>query len=249
MPAKRPQLYLSGDPEADRLLSEDALALLIGLVLDQQIPLEWAFYGPFNLQQRLGPYDAIRIAEMAEDELVAAFAARPALHRFPASMARRTQAMCQHLVSNYGSDAAKLWKTAETGSELLGRIQALPGFGRPKAKIFVALLGKQFGVKPTGWEEVARPFGEPGTHLSIADIDSPETLTLVRQHKREMKIAAKAAAAEKAPDTSAAKKAPARATAAKKVAGSAAKKVPARAAAASKKAPGAGAAKKVAAGA
>jgi uncharacterized HhH-GPD family protein len=210
-------LYLSGDPDADRLISEDPLALLIAMVLDQQIPLEWAFYGPFNLQERLGPYDAARIANMPEDELVAAFAARPALHRFPASMARRTQAMCQHIVSSYGGDASALWRTAKSGAELLDRVQALPGFGKQKAKIFVALLGKQFAVKPPGWEEVARPFSESGTHLSIADIDSPEALTLVRQHKREMKVAAKAAAS--------AKKAPARARAVKKA--PATKRVPA----------------------
>jgi uncharacterized HhH-GPD family protein len=214
-------LYLSGHPEADKLLSEEPLALLIAMVLDQQIPLEWAFYGPFNLLERLGSYDVKRIAEMPEDELVAAFCARPALHRFPAAMARRTQAMCQQLVSEYGGEAARLWKTAKTGGELLARVEALPGFGKQKAKIFVALLGKQLGVRPAGWEEVARPFAEAGTHLSIADIDSPESLTLVRQHKREMKLAAKAAApaAKKAPArtgaSKAVKRAPARVSAAK----------------------------------
>jgi uncharacterized HhH-GPD family protein len=224
--------YLSGRPEADKLLSKDPLALLIGMVLDQQIPLEWAFYGPFNLQQRLGPYDAARIAEMPEDELVAAFVSQPALHRFPAAMARRTQAMCQQLVSDYGGDAAKLWKTAKSGSELLDRVQGLPGFGKQKAKIFVALLGKQLGIRPAGWQEAASPFGETGTHLSIADIDSPEALTLVRQHKREMKAAARAA-------DPAVKKAPARAGVVKKAPARAgvAKKDPARAATAKKAAP------------
>jgi uncharacterized HhH-GPD family protein len=242
MPTKRPQLYLSGDTEADRLLSEDPLALLIGLVLDQQIPLEWAFYGPFNLQQRLGgPLDAGKIAAMSEDELITAFVARPALHRFPAAMARRVQALCQHIVSSYGGDAAKVWKTAKTGNELLDHVRSLPGFGEQKAKIFVALLGKQLGVKATGWVEVAKPFGESGTHLSIADIDSPESLTLVRQHKREMKLAAKAAtpATKKAPARAgAAKKAPARAGATKKAPARAVatKKAPARAVA-TKKAP------------
>ena len=221
-------LYLSGHPEADKLISEDPLALLIAMVLDQQIPLEWAFYGPFNLLRRLGgSFDAARIADMTEEELVAAFAARPALHRFPASMARRVQAMCQHLVSAYGGDAARLWKTAKTGGELLDRVRALPGFGEAKARIFVALLGKQLGVTPPGWAEVASPFGTVGSHLSIADIDSPEALTLVRQHKREMKAAAKAAvpAAKKAParkvpirTAAPAKKAPVRKTAAKKTA-------------------------------
>lgn len=237
MPTKRPQLYLSGDPEADRLLSQDPLALLVGMVLDQQIPLEWAFYGPFNLQQRLGtPLDAQRIADMSEDELITAFVERPALHRFPAAMARRVQAMCQLLVSAYGGDAAKLWTTATTGSELLDRVRALPGFGQQKAKIFVALLGKQLGVKAAGWAEVARPFGEAGTHLSIADIDSPESLILVRQHKREMKLAAKAAApmATKAAGRKSATKtaAPSAKAAGGKSAANAAKKAPARAAAA-----------------
>jgi len=257
MPTKQPQLYLSGDPEADRLLSKDSLALLIGMVLDQQIPLEWAFYGPFNLQQRIGSYDATTIADMAESELVAAFLARPALHRFPAAMARRTQAMCQQLVSDYGGDAARLWKTATSGTELLDRVQALPGFGKQKAKIFVALLGKQFGVKPPGWEEAASPFGEAGSHLSIADIDSPEALTLVRQHKREMKLAARAAApvAKKTAGRTAARataaagsaKAPARKRVPKKPA--ARSGAPNRSAA-SKRAPaGAGSAKKAATGA
>jgi uncharacterized HhH-GPD family protein len=246
MVTKKPQLYLSGDIGADRLLSEDPLALLIGMVLDQQIPLEWAFYGPFNLLERLGPYGVKRIAQMPEDELVEAFCARPALHRFPAAMARRTQAMCRQIMADYGGDAAKLWKTAKTGSELLARVEALPGFGKQKAKIFVALLGKQLGVTPAGWDEVARPFAEAGSHLSIADIDSPESLTLVRQHKREMKLAAKAAApvAKKSPARSgttkkapaSSKKAPARAAASKKTPAraAAAKKAPARATAAKK---------------
>jgi uncharacterized HhH-GPD family protein len=216
-------LYLSGHPEADKLLSKDPLALLIGLVLDQQIPLEWAFYGPFNLQQRLGrPLDAEKIAAMSEDALIAAFVARPALHRFPAAMARRVQALCQHLLSTYGGDAAKVWKTATTAPELLDRVRALPGFGEQKAKIFVALLGKQLGVQVTGWAEVAKPFGEAGTHLSIADIDSPEALTLVRQHKREMKLAAKAAPAAK--KASARKAAPAAKKASARKAAPAAKK-------------------------
>jgi len=238
VPNKRPQLYLSGDPEADRLLSKDPLALMIGMVLDQQIPLEWAFYGPLNLLQRLGgSFDAAKIASMTEDELVVAFAARPALHRFPASMAKRVQAMCQQIVSDYAGDVTQLWKTATTGDELLHRLRALPGFGQQKAKIFLALLGKQLGVRPPGWAEVAAPFGETGTHLSIADIDGPDALTLVRQHKREMKAAAKATAPAKkaaARKAAPAKKAPVKKAAAKKAA---AKKAPARKAAAVKKAP------------
>ncbi|MGC9962469.1 MAG: HhH-GPD-type base excision DNA repair protein [Acidimicrobiales bacterium] len=222
MPTKRPQLYLSGDPEADRLLSEDPLALLIGLVLDQQIPLEWAFYGPFNLVQRLDDrLDAAGLAEMPEEALIAVFAARPALHRYPAAMAKRVQALARHLVEEYGGDAAKVWTTAPDGHELLRRVRALPGFGQQKAKIFIALLGKQFGLNADGWVDVASPFGHHGTHLSIADIDGPESLGLVRQHKKEMKAAAKKAApaAKKAPaKTTPAKKAPAKKTPATKAA-------------------------------
>lgn len=199
MPTKRPQLYLSGDPEADRLLSEDPLALLIGLVLDQQIPLEWAFQGPHSLMQRLDErLDAAGIAEMPEEAVIAAFAARPALHRYPAAMAKRVQALARHLVEEYGGDAAQVWTTARDGKELLARLKALPGFGQQKAKIFVALLGKQFGLGLEGWREVASPFGEHGSHLSVADIDSPESLAVVRDHKRQMKAAAKQLAATSA---------------------------------------------------
>ncbi len=245
VPTKRPKLYLSGAPEADQLLSEDPLALLIGMVLDQQIPLEWAFEGPFHLMHRLDDrLDAAGLAEMPEEAIIAAFAARPALHRYPAAMARRVQALARHLVEEYGGDAAKVWTTARDGNELFARVRALPGFGQQKAKIFIALLGKQLGLKADGWVEVASPFGHHGTHLSIADIDGPEALVLVREHKREMKAAAKAAAAQapakkapratkKAPAKKApAKKAPAKATPARKAAPakkvSAAKKAPAK---------------------
>jgi uncharacterized HhH-GPD family protein len=187
-------LYLSGNPEADTLLSEDPLALLIGMVLDQQIPLEWAFEGPLNLTRRLqSKLEVGRIAEMSPDELVAAFVERPSLHRYPAAMAARVQSLCRLIVAEYDGDPARIWTTAETGDELLRRVQALPGFGARKAKIFVALLGKQLGAGPPGWEEASAPFGEAGSHLSVADIDSPETLVLVREHKRAMKAAAKAA--------------------------------------------------------
>jgi uncharacterized HhH-GPD family protein len=238
MATTKPKLHLSGDPEADKLLSDDPLALLIGMVLDQQIPLEWAFYGPFNLVQRLDDrLDAAGLAEMPEEALIAVFAARPALHRYPAAMAKRVQALARHLVEEYGGDAAKVWTTAPDGHELLRRVRALPGFGQQKAKIFIALLGKQLGLNAAGWVDVASPFGHHGTHLSIADIDGPESLALVRQHKKEMKAAAKRAApAAKAAVKKAvpagkavAKKVPAGKAVAKKVpAGKAeAKKVPA----------------------
>ena len=130
---------------------------------------------------------------MAPDDLVTAFVARPSLHRYPAAMAARVQALARHIVDEYGGDPAGIWTTAETGAELLRRVQALPGFGLHKAKIFVALLGKQLGAGPPGWIEASAPFGETGSHMSVADIDSPQALVLVREHKRAIKAAAKAA--------------------------------------------------------
>ena len=188
-----PKLALSGVPEADRLLSEDPLALLIGMVLDQQIPLEHAFHSPHELSQRLGRRpSAAQLAEFEPEELAAIFAKPRALHRFHGSMARRVQEMCRVLVDEYGGDAAAVWKGAKSGEELLERVTALPGFGEQKAKIFVALLGKQLGVRPKGWREASAPYGEPGTKMSVADITSPETLLEVRAYKRAMKAEAKA---------------------------------------------------------
>ncbi|HXW80746.1 MAG TPA: HhH-GPD-type base excision DNA repair protein, partial [Acidimicrobiales bacterium] len=149
-------LHLSGDPEADKLISEDPLALLIGMVLDQQIPLERAFSSPRDLKERLGgKLDARTIAAMDPGELAAIFSERPALHRFPVSNAERVQQLCQIIVQDYGGDAARVWEGVGSGAELLRRVRALPGFGEQKAKIFVALLGKQFGVRPPGWQEAS----------------------------------------------------------------------------------------------
>jgi uncharacterized HhH-GPD family protein len=188
-------LYLSGDEAADQLLSTDPLALLVGMVLDQQIPLERAFKSPFDLQQRLGGrLDAGRLASMDPEELAAVFSETPALHRFPKSMAGRVQDLCTLIVESYGGDAAGIWNSAATGQELLANVKALPGFGEQKARIFIALLGKQLGVRPPGWEKVASPFGETGSFRSVADIDSPEALTKVRQYKQQMKAKAKAKA-------------------------------------------------------
>jgi uncharacterized HhH-GPD family protein len=188
-------LYLSGDEAADQLLSTDPLALLVGMVLDQQIPLERAFKSPFDLQQRLGGrLDAGRLASMDPEELAAVFSETPALHRFPKSMAGRVQDLCTLIVESYGGDAAGIWNSAATGQELLANVEALPGFGEQKARIFIALLGKQLGVRPPGWEKVASPFGETGSFRSVADIDSPEALTKVRQYKQQMKAKAKAKA-------------------------------------------------------
>lgn len=188
-------LHLSGDVDADQLLSTDPFALLVGMVLDQQVPLEWAFSAPRRLKERLGGrLDAAEVAAMDPEELGKVFAERPALHRFPGSNAKRVHALALIIVDEYDGRAARLWETAETGDELYRRIKALPGFGEQKAKIFLALLGKQLGVQPPGWEEAAGPFGHPGTFISVADITGPDTLAEVRDYKRAKKAAARAAA-------------------------------------------------------
>ncbi|HLI43524.1 MAG TPA: HhH-GPD-type base excision DNA repair protein [Acidimicrobiales bacterium] len=190
--APRAKLHLSGNRDADALISRNAFALLVGMVLDQQIPLEWAFTAPLLLAERMGgaPLDAAHVASADPDELAELFRARPALHRFPGSMAARVQDLAKVIESEYGGAAERIWTTTASGKELVRRVEALPGFGAQKAKIFVALLGKQLGVQPEGWREASRPFGEEGSTLSIADITSPETLALVREHKRQMKAAA-----------------------------------------------------------
>ncbi len=185
-------LHLSQDPAADQVISDDPLALLIGMVLDQQMPLERAFAGPALLQQRLGrPLDAADLAAMAPDDLVAVFVARPALHRFPAANARRVQALCQLIVDEYDGRAETIWEGAADGAELYRRVRALPGFGEHKARIFVALLGKQLGVTPPGWREAAGRFGEPDSFYSVADIVDGPSLDRVRAYKQEMKAAAR----------------------------------------------------------
>lgn len=187
-------LRLAQDEVADQLLSEDPLALLIGLVLDQQIPLERAFASPRDLRDRLGGrLSAEDIAAMDPDALAAVFAERPALHRFPAANARRVQELCRLIVDDYGGRAAAVWDTASSGDELYRRIRALPGFGEQKARIFIGLLGKQLGVRPPGWEQAAGRFGQPGTFLSIADIVDDESLRRVRAYKQQLKAAAKQA--------------------------------------------------------
>ena len=188
-------LALAGDEVADTLLAQDPLALLIGMVLDQQIPLERAFKSPADLKERLGgTLDVGAVASMDPDELAALFSVRPALHRFPGSMARRVQELCRVVIDNYGGDAAAIWTSAQDGTQLLANVKALPGFGEQKARIFVALLGKQFAVRPPGWQEASSPFGEPGSFRSVADIDSREALGKVRQYKQQLKADAKATA-------------------------------------------------------
>ncbi len=186
-------LWLTGDPDADALLSSEPLALLIGMVLDQQIPMERAFKAPFDLKERLGgSLDPAAIAAMAPDDLAEIFGAKPALHRFPRSMAGRVQEVCAAVMDTYGGDTSAIWATAADGKQLLANVKALPGFGDQKARIFVALLGKQFAIQPAGWDMAAGVYGETGSYRSVADIDSPEALTKVRQFKQQMKAEARA---------------------------------------------------------
>ncbi len=188
-------LHLSGDPDADDLLSSDPLALLVGMVLDQQIPLERAFSSPRDLKARLGGrLDPAEIAAMDPDDLAARFSARPALHRFPAANAKRVQELCRIVVDEYHGEADRVWRDATDGEDLLQRVRALPGFGEQKARIFVGLLGKQLGVDLPGWREAAGRFGQDGTFMSVADIVDRESLGRVRAYKQEMKAAAKKAA-------------------------------------------------------
>ncbi|GIG86780.1 HhH-GPD-type base excision DNA repair protein [Plantactinospora endophytica] len=189
-------LLLPIDAEANELLRRDPLALLIGMVLDQQVSMEKAFAGPYELRRRLGhDPDAAELAAFDPDALTAIFAERPALHRFPKAMAARVQEVCRTLVEQYDGDPRRLWSEAEDGRELLKRITGLPGFGKQKGQIFLALLGKRFGVQPPGWREAAGDYGVEGAHYSVADVVDETSLAKVRQHKQQMKAAAKAAAA------------------------------------------------------
>jgi uncharacterized HhH-GPD family protein len=185
-------LYLSGDEAADQLLSTDPLALLVGMVLDQQIPMERAFWAPAELARRLGaPLNAAEIAAADPEEFAELFKTRPALHRFPGAMAGRVQAVCAIVADEYGGKANALWGKLPDGNTLIERLTSLPGFGAQKARIFAALLGKQLGVQPEGWRAATSPFGEAGSYISVADITGPESLAKVRAHKQEMKAAAK----------------------------------------------------------
>ena len=189
-------LTLSQNTEADALLDRDPLALLIGMVLDQQVPLEKAFSSPLELTRRLGhDLDARELAEFGSDALAEVFAQRPALHRFPTSMAGRVQGVARVLISDYDGDVTQLWAGVADGHELLARITALPGFGGHKAAIYLALLGKQRNVRPPGWREAAGDFGKDGVYMSVADITDSESLLRVRdfKQKQKQKAAAKAA--------------------------------------------------------
>jgi uncharacterized HhH-GPD family protein len=187
-------LSLPIDADANDLLSRSPLALLIGMLLDQQVTLEKAFTSPRDLVQRLGHEpSAQELAGYDPEALVAIFSERPALHRYPRSMAARVQQLCAQIVDRYHGDPAAIWTGVTTGQELLARVSQLPGFGPDKSRIFVALLGKQYGVRPAGWREAAGRFGEEGSHYSVADITDADSLAAVRAYKQSLKSAAKAA--------------------------------------------------------
>lgn len=189
------ELHITGDTDADRLLTTEPLALLIGMLLDQQVAMEVAFAGPAKIRDRLGSFDARAIAEHDPEQFAALCAQSPAVHRFPGSMAARIQTLCAQLVSEWEGDASALWTRGDPdGREVLTRLKALPGFGEQKARIFLALLGKQYGLTAPGWREAAGDYGVEGSRRSVADITSPETLAEVRENKRAAKAAKKASA-------------------------------------------------------
>ena len=185
------RLRIAQDEHADEVLSEDPFALLLGMLLDQQFPMERAFAGPAKILDRFGTLAPDRIAAADPEEFTALCAEPPAVHRFPGSMAGRVQALAQAVVSTYGGDTRRLWEEAASGEELLSRLTALPGFGQQKARIFVALLGKQLDVRPPGWQAAAGAYGEDGTYRSVADVVDADSLERVRAFKKQAKQAAK----------------------------------------------------------
>ncbi|MFN8067248.1 MAG: HhH-GPD-type base excision DNA repair protein [Mycolicibacterium insubricum] len=188
------RLQLTQDPDADALLTADPLALLLGMMLDQQIPMEVAFAGPKKLYDRMGGLDAAAIADADPATFAALFAETPAVHRFPGSMATRAQDLCRIIVDEYDGDASRIWTAGDPdGREILKRLKALPGFGDQKARIFLALLGKQYGLTAPGWREAAGDYGRDGVHMSVADVRDRASLDEVRSYKQQMKAAAKAA--------------------------------------------------------
>ena len=183
---------ITGDPAADNLLVTEPLALLLGMLLDQQVPMEWAFKGPYTLRERLGgQLDATAIAAMDMEEFVTICCDKPAIHRFPGAMGKRAWEACNHVVDNYHGDAANIWKGVRSGDELYRRLRLVPGYGDEKAKIFMAILAKRFGKKPAGWEEAAAPFSDAQPR-SVADVADAESLAEVRTWKKAMKAAKKA---------------------------------------------------------
>lgn len=183
-------LHITDDAAADALLTDDPLALLIGMLLDQQVPMETAFAGPLKIRDRIASLDAATIAGYDPEAFAEVFKTTPAVHRFPGSMAGRVQSLCTAIEQEWGGDAAAIWTDAD-GPTVLKRLKALPGFGDQKARIFLALLGKQYGYDGAGWREAAGAYGDEGSFRSVADIVSPESLTKVRAFKQAAKAAAK----------------------------------------------------------
>ncbi len=184
------RLKLTQDPAADQVLSTDAFALLTGMLLDQQFPMERAFAGPARILERFGTLDPAKIAAAPPDEFADLCATPPAIHRYGRSMAGRVQALASHISQHYDGDAERLWTTADTPTELLARLGALPGFGPQKARIFAALLGKQLGVRPPGWREAIGPYAEDGSFRSVADVTDQQSLEQVRAFKKSQKTPA-----------------------------------------------------------
>jgi uncharacterized HhH-GPD family protein len=181
-----PHIPITGNPDADQLLVDDPLALLLGMLLDQQVPMEWAFTGPYTLQERLGHLDPAKIAAMPVEEFVEVCRAKPAIHRFPKSMGERVHAACEHVVEHHDGHAERIWTDAPDARAVYDRLREVPGYGDEKAKIFVAILAKRFDVRPEGWEEVAGPFADD-TPRSVADVSSEQALLEVRQWKKAQK--------------------------------------------------------------
>jgi len=184
--------HITGDTEADRVLDESPFALLVGMLLDQQYPMEHAFRGPAKIVERFGTLEPARVADADPEAFAAMCATPPAVHRYPGSMAGRIQQLARIVVDEYDGHADRLWTGADSGAELMRRLQALPGFGKQKAQIFTALLGKQLGVRPEGWEQAAGDYAETGSHRSVADVVDQASLEKVRAFKQEKKRAAKA---------------------------------------------------------
>ncbi len=184
-------IQIAQDEAADKVLSEDPFALLMGMLLDQQCPRERAFAGPAKVLERFGSLDPAEIAAADPDEFAALCSTPPAVHRFPGSMATRIQALAAHVADEYDGRTDRLWTEAGSGRELLRRLQAIPGFGKQKSQIFVALVGKQLGVRPEGWAEAAGDYAEPGSFRSVADVVDGTSLEKVRAFKKEKKAAAK----------------------------------------------------------
>ena len=185
--------FITGDDHADKLLYDDPLALLLGMLFDQQVPMEWAFASPAKLKERLGHLDAVKISEMDPDAFVSVCCEKPAIHRFPGSMGKRAYEVCKVVADEYDGDAAAIWTGVDDGKVVLDRLLALPGFGGEKAKIFLAILGKRMGVQPAGWEAAAAPFSDE-VKRTVADADTPEHLLEVRAFKKMQKAAKKSKA-------------------------------------------------------